>query len=61
LSKEKSKHLELERINKNIEELRDILNEICCTITEDEKYKERLTVSEALDELIVQYMKEINK
>jgi two-component system, cell cycle response regulator len=61
LSKKKSKHLELERINKNIEELRDILNEICCTITEDEKDKERLTVSEALDELIVQYMKEINK
>jgi two-component system, cell cycle response regulator len=61
LSREKSKHLELERINKNIEELRDILNEICCTITEDEKDKERLTVSEALDELIVQYMKEINK
>jgi hypothetical protein len=61
LSKEKSKHLELEKINKNIEELRDILNEICCTITEGEKDKERLTVSEALDELIVQYMKEINK
>jgi two-component system, cell cycle response regulator len=61
LSKEKSKHLELEKINKNIEELRDILNEICCTITEDEKDKERLKVSEALDELIVQYMKEINK
>ena len=61
MSKEKSKHLELEKINKNIEELRDILNEICCTVAEDEKNEERLTVSEALDELIVQYMKELNK
>jgi hypothetical protein len=61
LSKEKSEHLELEKINKNIQELRDILNEICCTEAEDEKDKERLAVSEALDELIVQYMKKLNK
>jgi hypothetical protein len=61
LNKEISKQLELEKINKNIQELRDILNEICCTVVEDEKDKERLGVSEALDKLIVQYMKELNK
>jgi two-component system, cell cycle response regulator len=61
LNKEISKQLELEKINKNIQELRDILNEICCTVVEDEKDKERLEVSEALDKLIVQYMKELNK
>lgn len=61
MNKEDSKHLELARLNKGIEELRDILNEICCTVDESEKDKERLTVSKCLDDLIVEYMKELNK
>lgn len=56
-----SKHLELDRLNRGIEELREILNEICCTADESENDKERLTVSKCLDELIVAYMKELNK
>ncbi len=61
MDKSKSRKLELEKISRNIEELRDILNEICCTTVEDEKDEERLAVSEALDELIVRYMKEFSK
>lgn len=61
LGKEDSKHLELARLNKNIEELRDILNEICCTIDESENDKERLSISKCLDDLIVEYMRELNK
>jgi hypothetical protein len=61
LSKEKSTSLNMNKLYNNIEELRETLNEICCTVTEEEKDKERLKVSMALDELIVKYMKEINK
>jgi two-component system, cell cycle response regulator len=61
MCKEKSRYLELEKINKRIEELRETLNEMCCTAAEDGKDKERLMVSMDLDELIVEYMREINK
>lgn len=61
MSKEKSNSLDLKKLYNNIEELRETLNEICCTVAEEEKDMERLNVSMALDELIVKYMKEINK
>jgi len=61
LSKTKSKYLQLNRLNEGIEELREVLNEICSTLEESEKDKKRLDVSKRLDELIVEYMKELNK
>jgi hypothetical protein len=60
-TKEHSKQLTLDKLNKNIEELRDVLNEICCTVEENKNSEERLIVSKCLDELIVDYMKELNK
>lgn len=61
MSKTKSKYLQLNRLNEGIEELREVLNEICSTLEESEKDKKRLDVSKRLDELIVEYMKELNK
>jgi hypothetical protein len=54
------KKLELSDIGFRIEELRSILNEICCT---EEKcdYDNRLEVSQALDELIVEFMKKFHE
>jgi two-component system, cell cycle response regulator len=60
LSVSESKYLQLNKLNKGIEELREILNEICATVDDSEKDKERLAVSKCLDELIVEYMKELN-
>jgi two-component system, cell cycle response regulator len=60
LSKKESRKLELDKLNERIEELREILNEICCTVDESENDMERLTISMYLDELIVEYMKELN-
>lgn len=60
MSVSESKYLQLKKLNKSIEELREILNEICSTTQDSEKNKERLAVSKCLDELIVEYMKELN-
>lgn len=54
------KKLELSDISFRIEELRGILNEICCT-EENNDYDNRLEVSQCLDELIVQYMKKLHE
>ncbi|MFL0270226.1 aspartyl-phosphate phosphatase Spo0E family protein [Candidatus Clostridium radicumherbarum] len=61
MDKTESKYLQLNRLNEGIEELREVLNEICSTVEESEKDKKRLTISKNLDELIVEYMKELNK
>lgn len=53
--------LDLEKLNDKIEELRNILNEVCCTIDTDTDYDTRLAKSQYLDELIVQYMKKLMK
>lgn len=53
---------QLTRLNKRIEELRETLNEICaCSSEEESEYKNRLRISEYLDDLIVEYMRNINK
>lgn len=61
MSESEAKYLQLNRINKGIEELREILNEICATVEEKGNDMERLEISKSLDELIVEYMKELNK
>jgi diguanylate cyclase (GGDEF)-like protein len=55
------KEQKLAKLNNRIEELREILNEICSDLDKVEHYPARLAISESLDELIVEYMKEINK
>lgn len=55
-----NKNLKLLRIKNQIDELRETLNEICCTIDEGKYNPDRLFISEYLDELIVEYMKEFN-
>ena len=53
-------NLTIEELSKRINDLRDVLNEICCTDPSAETQEERLNVSRDLDELIVEYMKEIS-
>lgn len=56
----KNEKREKEIIEKHIDELRDVLNEICVTQQDTEDLKKRLIISQQLDILIVQYMS-INK
>jgi len=51
----------LDKLSKSIDELRDTLNEMCSTLDASEENNERIIVSRCLDELIVEYMMEINK
>lgn len=44
-------------LENSIDTLRDILNEMCCTIDEREVNVEKLNVSNQLDTLIVEYMR----
>lgn len=55
------KDIELSELEENIDEIRDILNEISCTSESNENDKERLLISEYLDKLIVKYMKTVQK
>lgn len=56
----KQKTIKLSELNKQINEIREILNEACCTVDTSEAIRDRLAISQYLDELIVQYMKELN-
>lgn len=56
MNKQINKNIEKEEIERHIDELRDVLNEICSTVQETEGLKKRLILSRQLDELIVQYM-----
>lgn len=53
--------IKLAILSKKIDELREILNEICCSVDNVNNGAERLKISEQLDELIVEYMNQINK
>jgi NTP pyrophosphatase (non-canonical NTP hydrolase) len=61
MNREIIENIDKEELKKNIEELRDVLNEICLTAETSEELKERLSVSESLDKLIVKYMNEENE
>ena len=54
-------NITIEELNNRINDLRDVLNEICCTDPNTEAQEERLNISRYLDELIVKYMKEISE
>jgi len=45
-----------DELKKQIDELRDVLNEICATAQDSEGLEKRLLVSQHLDQIIVQYM-----
>lgn len=56
----KQKSIKLSELNKHINEIREILNEVSCTVDASESTEHRLIISEYLDELIVEYMRELN-
>lgn len=54
------KKLKLSQLNMQINEIREILNEVCCTANTSEAVNYRLIISQYLDGLIAEYMKELN-
>jgi hypothetical protein len=48
----------MENLTNRINNLREVLNEICCADSNIEMKEERLAVSRSLDKLIVEYMKD---
>lgn len=58
--KVEQKDIKLSKLNRQINEVREILNEVCCTVDTTEAINDRLIISQYLDELITEYMKELN-
>jgi len=58
--KVEQKDIKLYKLNRQINEVREILNDVCCTLDIDVAIDDRLIISQYLDELIVKYMKELN-
>lgn len=54
----KNKDIKLLKLDNQINDLREVLNEACCTLNSNELNPDRLSISQQLDELIVKYMKE---
>ena len=59
IEEEKNKEKKLSRLNYRIQELRDVLNQMYISSGETVDYKQTLKVSQDLDELIVEYMKNV--
>jgi len=57
MNKEVNRNVDKDELKKHIDELRDVLNEICATTENSKGLEERLLVSQHLDQIIVQYMK----
>lgn len=56
----KEKTIKLSELNQNINSVREILNEVCFTLDGNVDIDNGLTISQHLDDLIVEYMKELN-
>jgi len=56
MKEEENMLLHEQKLKACINTLRDVLNEICCTINESEVDIKKLDVSYQLDKLIVEYM-----
>lgn len=54
-------NIRLERLKEQIDELRETLNEIYASSQGVDLTKEILVISQCLDELIVEYMNQINE
>ncbi len=52
----RERSVEKDKLEKNIDELRAVLNKICISAKSTKELEERLVVSERLDKLIVEYM-----
>ena len=48
--------MDKEKLKNSIDELRDILNKICVTAEDNDCEKNRLAISQHMDQLIVKYM-----
>ena len=57
MKREVNGNLDKDELKKYIDELRDVLNEICATTENSKGLEKRLLVSQHLDQIIVQYMK----
>lgn len=56
-----NKKKRLSKLKSEIDEMREVLNEVCCSVDNEESKTNILTISQDLDELIVEYMKQINE
>jgi len=54
--KKETVNIRLDRLNRYINDLRVLLNEVCEALEDEDENKERLIISECLDKLIVEYM-----
>ena len=59
IEEEINKEKKLSTLNYRIQELREVLNEMCISSEETVEYEQTLKVSQDLDELIVEYMKNV--
>ena len=56
MKREINSKVDKDELKRCIDELRDVLNEICATTENPEGLEKRLIVSQHLDQIIVQYM-----
>lgn len=61
MKREINKNIDKDELKKQIDELREVLNEICVTAEDAEGLKKRLRISEHLDKLIVDYMNKYHR
>ncbi|BCZ45987.1 hypothetical protein psyc5s11_20540 [Clostridium gelidum] len=59
LDKKTNKEEKLSILNYRIQELRNVLNEMCISLDDKAEYEQTLKISQELDELIVEYMKNV--
>ena len=59
LYKKTNKEEKLSILNYRIQELRNVLNEMCISLDDKAEYEQTLKISQDLDELIVEYMKNV--
>lgn len=52
-------NIDIEELSQKINEVRDVLNEVCCTLDENQNNEDVLKVSEYLDQLLVEYMRQV--
>lgn len=59
LDEKTNKEEKLSILNYRIQELRNVLNEMCISLDDKAEYEQTLKISQDLDELIVEYMKNV--
>jgi len=57
MKREVNENLDKDELKRYIDELRNVLNEICATTENSKGLEERLIISQHLDHAIVEYMK----